>query len=444
MFYCFIKKKLPLTAIVLLVAISVNAQIIGTNNAKIIPAGNAWAKNSVNTVIFRRNSLVTYQDTQYIAYYDEDQNVVLGKRNINAKDWELKVTQYKGDATDAHKSISLMVDGQGYLHLSWGLHSDPLNYCKSINPGSLELTPKMAMTGNKEKHVTYPEFYRLENGNLLFLYRDGGSGNGSLMLNSYDIKTKKWILIQDGWINGEDKRSPYWQMVIDNAGAIQISWVWRETGDVSTNHDMCFAKSEDGGITWLKSTGEKYILPITSASAEYALKIPQKSELINSTAIATDENNTPYIVSYWKTHGDSIPQYRLIYKKNDVWHTLQVSNRKTPFSLSGSGTKRIPISRPLLIVTEKNKKKQVYVFFRDEERGNKISVAINKNIDHDKWTFKDLTSTSVGLWEPTYDTELWKDKKILNLFVENVEQGDGETTKELTGQKAAVIQWKIK
>ncbi|TDG36184.1 neuraminidase [Pedobacter changchengzhani] len=439
-----ISKNLLAIALILCGLTSANAQLKGINGAKIIPAGNAWAKNSVNTVIFRRNSLVTFKETQYIAYYDENKNVVLGKRNIHDKNWELKVTPYKGDATDAHKSISIMVDGDGYLHMSWGLHGGPFNYCKSVSPGSLELTPKMSMTGFKEKSVTYPEFYRLANGNLLFLYRDGGSGNGSLMLNSYDLKTKKWSTIQDGWINGEGARSPYWQMVIDHKGAIQISWVWRESGDVATNHDMCYAKSEDEGVTWKKSTGENYKLPITAATAEYALIIPQKSDLINSTAIAVDENNSPYTVSYWKNKDDSIPQYRLIYKKDNEWKTQQISQRKMPFSLSGGGTKRIPISRPLLIVTEKNNKKQVYVFFRDEERGNKVSVAYSKDVDSGKWKFENLTCTSVGLWEPTYDTELWKDKKILNLFVENVEQGDGETTKELTGQKAAVLEWKIK
>lgn len=442
--YLKISKVILAFILLLMGSLTANAQLKGSSGAKIIPAGDAWAKNSVNTVIFRRNSLVTYKETQYIAYYDENKNVVLGKRNINSKTWELKVTPYTGDATDAHKSISIMIDGDGYLHMSWGLHGGAFNYCKSITPGSLELTPKTSMTGFKEKAVTYPEFYRLANGNLLFLYRDGGSGNGSLMLNSYDIKTKKWKTIQDGWINGEGQRSPYWQMVIDHKGAIQISWVWRETGDVSTNHDMCYAKSEDGGLTWKKSTGENYKLPITAATAEYALIIPQKSDLINSTSIAVDENNSPYIVNYWKSSRDSIPQYRLIYKKDGVWKTQQISDRKTPFSLSGGGTKRIPISRPLLIVTEKNNKKQVYMFFRDEERGNRVSVAFSKDMEKGIWKFKNLTSTSVGLWEPTYDSELWKDKKILNLFVEHVEQGDGETTKELTGQKAAVLEWKIK
>ncbi len=430
--------------LLLVVSINAHAQLKAENGAKIIPAGYAWAKNSINTVIFRRNSLVTDGNTQYIAYYDESKRVVIGKRSIHSKKWELKVTPYKADATDAHRSISIMVDGDGYLHMSWGMHGGAFNYCKSVSPGSLELTPKLSMTGYKENRVTYPEFYRLSNGNLLFLYRDGGSGNGNLMMNRYDTGTKKWTNIQDGWIDGQGQRNPYWQMIVDDKGTIHISWVWRETPNVASNHDMCYAKSEDGGITWLKSTGEKYKLPITVASAEYALKIPQKSELINSTSMATDAKGNPYIVNYWKTKGDSIPQYRLIYKANDVWKTQQISHRKTPFSLSGGGTKRIPISRPLLIAKEKAGTVELYMFFRDAERGDKVSVAVNSNLEEGKWKIKDLTTSSVGLWEPTFDSELWKNKKILNLFVEHVEQGDGETTKELTGQKASVLMWKTK
>jgi hypothetical protein len=31
--------------------------------------------------------------------------------------------------------------------------------------------------------VTYPEFHALPGGDLLFLYRDGGSGGGNLAMN---------------------------------------------------------------------------------------------------------------------------------------------------------------------------------------------------------------------------------------------------------------------
>ncbi|MGO8055575.1 BNR-4 repeat-containing protein, partial [Rhizobium leguminosarum] len=62
-------------------------------------------------------------------------------------------------------------------------------------------------------------------------------------------------------------------------------------------HDICYARSKDGGKTWEKSSGEKYQSPITAANAEYALRIPQKSELINQTSMFADAQGNPYIAN---------------------------------------------------------------------------------------------------------------------------------------------------
>jgi hypothetical protein len=126
--------------------------------------GLGWSENTVNTVVFRKNSIVTHKRTQYISYYNAEGYVVLGKRKINTDDWEIKQTQYKGNIRDAHNSISIIVDGDGYLHVSWDHHGHPLRYSKSVEPGSLELTEKLSMIkGKNERNVTYPEFYKLEN-----------------------------------------------------------------------------------------------------------------------------------------------------------------------------------------------------------------------------------------------------------------------------------------
>jgi len=414
---------------------------IAQTNVHIITVGNGWAANSVNAVVFRHNSLSTYKNTQYIAYYDSAQRLVIGKRTIGSNKWTLRPTEYTGHIKDAHNTISIMTDGDGYLHVSWDHHNNELNYARSVSPGSLQLTDKMPMTGKKESKVTYPEFYRLPDGNLLFLYRDGGSGNGNLMLNHYDRKTKTWTQLQDGWINGENQRSPYWQMTIDKYGTIHLSWVWRETPDGSSNHDMCYARSKDGGKTWEKSTGEQYMLPITAATAEYACRIPQKSELINSTTMATDDAGHPYIATYWATE-NGIPQYRLIYNNGHQWVTQQISDRKTGFSLAGGGTKRIPISRPRLLIFNKNGKLQGVLVYRDEELGDKLSMSVCNDIAQGKWHTKTLANESVGLWEPSYDTELWKSSKVLDLFVERVEQGDSETLKDFPPQPVKVLEWK--
>ncbi|MGF7039653.1 hypothetical protein M2273_002906 [Mucilaginibacter lappiensis] len=404
--------------------------------------GMGWANNSVNTVIFRKNSLVTYKGTQYAAYYDNDQFVVLAKRQTGFNHWQTMRTAYKGDATDAHKAICIIADGAGYLHVTWGHHNQPLNYAMSISPGSLSLSAKKTMTGDKEDKVSYPEFYKLPGGDLLFLYRDGASGNGNLMLNRYIVATKKWSRVQDGLIDGEGSRNAYWQMVIDKCGTIHLSWVWRESPDVASNHDMCYARSKDGGLTWERSTGEKYVLPITAASAEYACKIPQKSELINQTSMFADDEGNPFIATYWREEGQTVPQYHLVYNNAGKWQVSNLGFRKTAFSLSGGGTKSIPISRPQIIAWSLGKHMAAALIFRDAERGDKVSVAIIRDLNSNKWQVNDLSAASVGAWEPTYDTGLWGDKKVLDLFVQKVVQVDGEGQANIPPQPIQVLEWK--
>ncbi|MCW3089354.1 MAG: neuraminidase [Ferruginibacter sp.] len=411
---------------------------------KLVTVGNAWANNSVNAVIFRKNSLVTFRDTQYIAYYNAERFVVLGKRKTGASKWQLYITPYKGNAADAHNTISIMVDGAGFLHIAWDHHNNPLNYCKSIRPGSLELTDRLPMTGTNEQKVSYPEFYKLPGGNLLFFYRNGASGNGNLVINEYDVPAKQWTAVQSNLVDGEGKRNAYWQACTDAKGTIHISWVWRESPDVASNHDMCYARSSDGGKTWERSNGQKYTLPINAATAEYVCKIPQKSELINQTSMVADETGNPFIACYWKAPGDSIPQYHVIFKAGNKWKVEDLGFRTTAFSLSGMGTKRIPISRPQIITWRSGSASSVAVIFRDAERGDKVSVASCSDIAKPRWQVKDLANNALGSWEPSYDTELWKEKHMLNLFIQNVVQADAEGNSGTPPQPVQVLEWNPK
>ena len=136
-------------------------------------------------------------------------------------------------------------------------------------------------------------------------------------------------------------------------------------------------------------------------------------------------------------------QYHIIYYSNNQWQIQNLGFRKTAFTLSGSGTKKIPISRPQVIAWKKNGKNCVAVIFRDEELGNKISVAMNSNIGIGNWRVTNLTNESVGSWEPTYDTELWKRKRQVSLFVQFTDQKDGEGKAAIEPQQVKVIDFKI-
>ena len=429
--------KVYAVLIVALISISIQAQ-------KLVPVGEGWSNNSVNVTVFRKNSLVTHNNIQFIAYYDPEGFVTLGKRNVGTENWEINKTQYKGNVADAHNSISIMVDRDGFLHMSWDHHGHPLRYAKSKAPYSLELTDMLSMTGSLETNVTYPEFFKMPDGSLIYMYRDGQSGRGNLVLNSYNVDTQKWTQLQKNLIDGQGKRNAYWQACIDNKGVIHVSWVWRETPDVATNHDLCYARSLDGGHTWVNSKNEKYALPIIAEHSEIACLIPQNSELINQTSMTTDSEGNPYVATYWRSQDSEVPQYHIVYNDGKRWNDLNLNFRKTPFSLKGVGTKRIPISRPQVIARTNRKSTDLYLLFRDEERSEKVSVAICKDVKKNRWKIHDLTDFSVGSWEPSYDTELWREKKELNIFVQKVEQVDGEGKANIAPQKVYVLDMKQK
>lgn len=409
-----------------------------SGSTRSFPIARGWAKNQINTVVFRKNSLTSHGKYQYAAFYNEVGKVVLAKRSLGSARWDIRETQYVGDVKDAHKSISIAVDRSGFLHVVWNQHNSRLQYCRSRQPGSLELSAEMPMLGDKENSVTYPEFYNLPHGDLLFFYRDGFSGKGNLVINRYDTGTRKWFRVQDRLIDGEGSRNAYWQATVDQHGAIHLSWVWRETSDVWSNHDICYARSSDGGRTWTTSFGKNYQLPITAASAEYVARIPEGSDLINQTTMYTDAYGRAYIAAYWRVAGTTVPQLRLVYSDGRSWRMSQITYRSGPFTLRGVGTRRIPLSRPLVMVNSKH----VFVVFRDAERGNRITVARSEDLEQDRWSFTDLMDIDVGLWEPTYDAMAWVARKELHLLVQKVGQGEAESLEEMPPQMVSVVQWR--
>lgn len=399
----------------------------------------AWAANSVNAVVFRKNSLVTAGGYQYAAFYDQEHYVVLAKRKSGAAQWETRRTPFQGNVRDAHNAISIMGDGAGFLHVAWDHHNSPLRYARSVAPGSLELGAPQPMTGSEEGRVTYPEFHKLPDGGLLFLYRDGGSGNGNLVVNRYE--SGSWRRLHGNLIDGEGQRNAYWQAFVDGQGAIHLSWVWRESPDVASNHDLCYARSRDGGKTWERSDGRPYALPITAASAEYAARVPQQHELINQTSMSADAQGRPYIATYWRDEGSRVPQYRIVYLAEKGWSVATLDFRKTPFTLGGGGTKKIPIARPQILMDGASPAHGLLVF-RDEERGSRVSVVTLRDLGTRDWQVRDLTTASVGDWEPSYDTELWRARGELNLFVQPVTQVDGEQLGATPPQMVRVLEWR--
>ena len=152
--------------------------------------------------------------------------------------------------------------------------------------------------------------------------------------------------------------------------------------------------------------------------------------------MSADAGGNPYIATYWREPDSDVPQYRIVWNDGKMWHQRQITDRQTPFTLKGGGTKMIPIARPRIVVEDG----EVFYIFRDEERGSRVSMAHATDVGTNKWTITDLTDFSVDAWEPSHDTELWKKQRKLHLFVQHTRQGDGERTAEIEPQMIYVLE----
>ncbi|MGC4074157.1 MAG: BNR repeat-containing protein [Nibricoccus sp.] len=409
-------------------------------------ADNAFAGSSINVVANIRQSVCTHGDTQFVAFYDADGFMVLARRALNSDTWETLRTPHRGNIADAHNSISLIIDGDGFLHVSWDHHGNPLNYARSVAPGSLELAPKSPMTGERENNVTYPQFFAHPSGDLLFLYRDGRSGQGSLVLNRYDLATKTWHTVQPNLIDGEGKRSPYWAMTIDRTGTLHLAWNWRDSPDVATNHDLAYARSTDSGVTWTRTDGSSQSLPIIADNAEYAARISQKSNLMNPPFITTDTAGNPAIVSYWSPESEAAPQFQILRYDGKSWRIIPGPARTEKFSLAGTGTKRPPISRALLLFSSSAKtpaNPALHLIYRDDSRAGRIIHASLNDQPDATWRETELTPESVGAWEPSFDPAAWEKFQQLHMLVQTAQQRDGNdrNTAATPASPVSVLSW---
>lgn len=383
----------------------------------------AYSSSSINVISDQHNAIYSYKDTQYVNFYDQNGQLVVAKKANNSTEWESVNTGYKANAADSHNTASLIVDGEGYIHVAWGHHNIPLNYIRSVSPETLKFSPKKSMDGELEKSVSYPHFFSLSNGDLLFLYRDGESGRGNIVLKRYSLESKKWSIVRRNLIDGEGQRSAYFTATVDRHDTLHLAWNWRESPDVASNHDLCYARSTDGGKTWTDVLESEQTLPFSLANAPYALRIPQNSNMMNPPAIAADPDGNPAIANYWNGTGTNIPQFQVVAFHEGKWKQSQVTQRENTFDLSGTNTKRPPLSRAILL---SRKPLEFHLIYRDDEKGGRPIHSRTRNIVQEKWTHHELLSSNLDAWEPSYDSKSWLENNVIIIPIQIVSQVDGK------------------
>lgn len=280
-----------------------------------------WAGTSVGFC------LLTSGKIQYVAFYDADKQLTVASRHLDAEDWQFKKLD-EHVAWDSHNYVVMAIDDDGQLHLSGNMHVKPLVYFRTQTPGDIStLERHEKMVGDRETRCTYPQFLRGPGNEVLFTYRDGRSGSGDQIYNVYDHKTKAWRrLLDQPLTDGHGKMNAYFHGPVKGSdGYMHLCWVWRNTPDASTNHDLSYARSKDM-LHWEKGDGTPLKLPITIETAEIVDPIPVKGGITNGQATIGFDSQKRAIISYQKFDKDGMTQAYNARLEDGKWKIYQTSD----------------------------------------------------------------------------------------------------------------------
>ncbi len=310
-----------------------------------IKIDKVWAGHPVSF------SLLTSNNRQYIAYYNADRHMMLGQRNLNEGAFSLfamPVTSREtsgGTSTvlgwDSHNYLTLGIDKEGYIHLSGNMHVNPLTYFRSTKPNDISsLVQIMQMTGQNEKNCTYPRFMTTREGELLFHYRDGSSGDGNEIYNFYNVATRQWNrLLDTPMTDGQGLMNAYQsQPELREDNWYHVYWVWRDTPDCSSNHDLSYMKSPDLK-TWYNAFGKQIKMPATIENKTLIVDpVPVKGGIINLAAsLCLDDNKKP-LFAYHKYDAGGKLQFYVARIENGKWKSKQITRWDYRWEFSGGGS----------------------------------------------------------------------------------------------------------
>lgn len=306
----------------------------GPEVVRCLDVGPVWSGHFVGFC------LLTLPEGQYVAFYDSDRQMTVARRDLDADVWDFrKLPSRLG--WDSHNYVTMALDETGCLHVSGNMHGHPLVYFRADEPGDIRsLRAAPAMVGRLERRCTYPKFFDGPQGELIFTYRDGSSGSGNQIYNTYDARTQTWRRLLDApLLDGRGLMNAY-PVGPDRGpdGRYHLCWIWRDTPDCRTNHDVSYARSRDL-VNWETAAGQSVTLPMTIQTPGLVVDpVPPGGGAINgNTRIGFDSQNRP-IVTYHKFDDEGFTQVYNARYEDDGWRIYQATDWDYRWYFQGGGT----------------------------------------------------------------------------------------------------------
>ncbi|MFO7975044.1 MAG: BNR repeat-containing protein [Candidatus Hydrogenedentota bacterium] len=320
-------------AVVVLVTMAPKAAAESYGVNDIVDIAPVWSGHPVGFC------LLTHGDQQYVAFYDADRRMTVAQRSLDSTEWTM-VRLPEQVKWDSHNSITMAVDAAGCIHLSGNMHCVPMVYFKTREPGDITTFERLtSLVGDMESKCTYPKFMTGPNEEFIFTYRHGSSGNGINLYNVYEPESQSWRRLVDGpLLDGKGEMNAYAVgPELGPDGWYHMVWVWRDTGDCATNHDLSYARSKDL-VHWETSKGEHLALPITIDNGEIVDPVPPGGGIINGNTRLGFDARDRVILSYHKYDDAGNTQIYNVRLEEDGWRIYQASDWEQRWEFSGGGS----------------------------------------------------------------------------------------------------------
>lgn len=406
----------------------------------------------INGQTFQQEGIVSFNGCQYAGYFAAGGVLCAARRRMPDEAWQvIRFGDYSIRHNDVHNVVVVGIcPADGTVHLAFDHHVSPLHYRRSaaqlaLSPADFEWTARhfgktvsALESGRSLQRVTYPQFVRTPAGMLQALYRLGNSGDGDWHLAEYNPAQKGWtnvglLLSRKGQYETSESRCAYPNPIRYGPDSrLHLTWCWRERPrggpyGLRTNHDLCYAYSDDFGRTWKNNAGRLIaVLAGGRPGAPESISLDTPGIVVrhtrylwgqmNTTTQVVDSRGRVHVI-HWQ-HPQDAPEASddmNTWRYYHYWRAADDQWRENRLPFWGR--------KPQIVLNKAGNACVVYckgdnLNYHGRDPGGQLQVALAG--EKTGWTdWKTVwTSTKQFVGEPLVDHVRWNEEEILSVYAQ--------------------------